>query len=110
MTKVLPQDWNQVFGFVGNPHIYGNKFFFLDLTFHEYITRSLPEVYFLFSLIMAKGFLRCLRNFLQILVFPFLSRIPFIAIPLRPSTSQLAEGFVGDPEGFEVGNSRTWNL
>ena len=42
MTKVLPQDWNQVFGFVGNPHIYGNKFF-LDLTFHEYITRSLPK-------------------------------------------------------------------
>lgn len=42
MTKVYPQDWNHVFGVSGDPVVFGSKFF-IDLTFHEYITRSLPK-------------------------------------------------------------------
>lgn len=42
MTRVLPQDWNDIFNVISDTPIYGSRFY-LDLTFHEYITRSLPK-------------------------------------------------------------------
>lgn len=49
MTKVQPNDWNEVFtGPAFDSPIFGSRFY-LDLTFHEYITRSLPK-YIAYSL------------------------------------------------------------
>lgn len=48
MSKVHPGEWNRIFTVGGNSPIFGSRFF-LDLTFHEYITRSLPK-YLAYSL------------------------------------------------------------
>ena len=42
LTKVTPSGWNRVFGATGDSPVLASKFF-LDLTFHEYITRALPK-------------------------------------------------------------------
>lgn len=44
MTKVYPERWNRIFGHTNgyNPAVYGSMFY-LDLSFHEYITRALPK-------------------------------------------------------------------
>lgn len=42
MTRILPQDWNDVFNVTSDTPIFGSRFY-LDLTFHEFITRKLPK-------------------------------------------------------------------
>lgn len=43
MSKVTPDDWNDIFTGPGyDSPIFGSRFY-MDLTFHEYITRSLPK-------------------------------------------------------------------
>lgn len=42
MTKVHPGEWNRVFNLTSNPPVFGSRFY-LDLTFHEFITRKLPK-------------------------------------------------------------------
>lgn len=43
LTKVTPDDWNDIFTGPGyDSPIFGSRFY-VDLTFHEYITRSLPK-------------------------------------------------------------------
>lgn len=42
LTKVTPSGWNRVFNVTGDSPVFGSRFF-LDLTFHEYITRALPK-------------------------------------------------------------------
>lgn len=49
LTKVKPDDWNDVFTGPGyDSPIFGSRFY-IDLTFHEYITRALPK-YIAYSL------------------------------------------------------------
>lgn len=49
MTKVTPNDWNDIFTGPGyDSPIFGSRFY-VDLTFHEYITRALPK-YIAYSL------------------------------------------------------------
>lgn len=41
-TKVRPLTWNRIFNITGDSAVFGSRFF-LDLTFHEFITRALPK-------------------------------------------------------------------